>query len=277
LRVREPFEERITGALSSHRERGLSRCPRMGRELGCRRARCSRASATVITAGPPLAALAAVSGWRRWVARWVASSRGIGSAIEEARWWRRRCSCLHAASGAPVARRVGLGFHAGVSGVGEVRPLGAVACRLHGCPPLSPVGLGKGGGSLVTAGRLRAPRAAVWLLLLGAGLHDMRDPAPAPQGRALKRVGEALARDGWERKQGELPSSSVKTRACRVKVSCSVCLVWPPRPEHTPSLRCKAASLFLLFQVSGLFVGNRDVCASESCFSRKVMSEVSVS
>jgi hypothetical protein len=60
----------------------------------------------------------------------------------------------------------GLGLHAGVSGVGEACPLGAVACRLHGCPPLSPVGLGKSGGSLVTAGRLCAPRAAVWLLLL---------------------------------------------------------------------------------------------------------------
>jgi hypothetical protein len=205
LRVREPFEERITGALSSRRERGLSCCPRMGRELGRRRDRCSRAPATVITAGPPLAALAAASGWRCWVARWVASSRGIGSAIEEARWWRGRCSCLHVASGVPVARRVGLGLHAGVSGVGEARPLGAVACRLHGCLPLSPVGLGKGGGSLVTVGRLRAPRAAVWLLLLGAGLHDMRDPSPAPQGRALERVGEDSARDGWGRKQGELP------------------------------------------------------------------------
>jgi hypothetical protein len=74
-----------------------------------------------------------------------------------------------------------------------------------------------------------------------------------------------------------LPPSSVKTRACRIRLSCSVCLVRPPRPEHTPSLCCKAASLFLLFRVSGLFVGNRDVCASESCFSRKVMSEVSVS
>jgi hypothetical protein len=72
-----------------------------------------------------------------------------------------------------------------------------------------------------------------------------------------------------------LPPSSVKTRACMVKAFCSVCLLQPPRPEHTPSLCCKAASLFLLFRVSGLFVGNRDVCASESCFSRKVMSEVS--
>jgi hypothetical protein len=34
LRVREPFEERITGALSSLRERGFSCCPRMGHELG---------------------------------------------------------------------------------------------------------------------------------------------------------------------------------------------------------------------------------------------------
>jgi hypothetical protein len=34
LRVREPFEEWNTGALSSRRERGFSRCPRMGRKLG---------------------------------------------------------------------------------------------------------------------------------------------------------------------------------------------------------------------------------------------------
>ena len=127
--------------------------------------------------------MTAAPGWRCWVVRWVASSRGIGSAIEEARWWRRRCSCLHAASGAPVARRVGLGLHAGVSGVGEARPLGAVACRLHGCPPLSPVGLGKSGGSLVTAGRLRAPRAAVWLLLL------LRRPTPIEWGCLYLRRG----------------------------------------------------------------------------------------
>jgi hypothetical protein len=55
------------------------------------------------------------------------------------------------------------------------------------------------------------------------------------------------------------------------------CVSCGRRGQNTPSLCCKAASLFLLFRVSGLFVGNRDVCASESCFSRKVMSEVSVS
>jgi hypothetical protein len=50
-----------------------------------------------------------------------------------------------------------------------------------------------------------------------------------------------------------LPPSSVKTRACRIRLSCSVCLLRSPRLEHTPSLCCKAASLFLLFRVSGLF------------------------
>jgi hypothetical protein len=34
LRVRGPFEERNTGASSSCRERGFSRCPWMGRKLG---------------------------------------------------------------------------------------------------------------------------------------------------------------------------------------------------------------------------------------------------
>jgi hypothetical protein len=59
---------------------------------------------TTITAGPFLAALTVAPGWRRWVVLWVASSRGIGSAVEEARWWRKwRCSCMHEALGAPVA------------------------------------------------------------------------------------------------------------------------------------------------------------------------------
>jgi hypothetical protein len=50
-----------------------------------------------------------------------------------------------------------------------------------------------------------------------------------------------------------LPPSSAKTRACRIRVSCCVCLLRPSRPEYTPSLCCKAASPFLLFRVSGLF------------------------
>jgi hypothetical protein len=47
-------------------------------------------------------------------------------------------------------------------------------------PALSSAGLGESGGALVTAGRLHAPRAAVWLLLLWASLHDVWDPAPTP-------------------------------------------------------------------------------------------------
>jgi hypothetical protein len=53
-----------------------------------------------------------------------------------------------------------------------------------GCMPpawrsaLSPTGLGESGGMLITTGQLRAPRAAVWLLLPWASLHDAWDPAP---------------------------------------------------------------------------------------------------
>jgi hypothetical protein len=43
---------------------------------------------------------------------------------------------------------------------------------------LSLVGLGESGGMLVTAGQLRAPRAAVWLLLPWASLRDAWDLAP---------------------------------------------------------------------------------------------------
>jgi hypothetical protein len=43
---------------------------------------------------------------------------------------------------------------------------------------LSTVGFGEGGGVLVTAGQLHAPRAAVWLLLSRANLHDAWDLAP---------------------------------------------------------------------------------------------------
>jgi hypothetical protein len=56
LRVREPFEERITGASSSRHGRGLPRCPWMGRELGWRRDRYCCPPVTAITVGPFLTA-----------------------------------------------------------------------------------------------------------------------------------------------------------------------------------------------------------------------------
>jgi hypothetical protein len=49
LCMREPFEERNTGASSSRRGRGLSRCPRRGREPA------DDSTATAITVGPFLA------------------------------------------------------------------------------------------------------------------------------------------------------------------------------------------------------------------------------
>jgi hypothetical protein len=60
-----------------------------------------------------------------------------------------------------------------------------------------------------------------------------------------------------------LPPSSVKTRACRIRSSCSVCLLRPLRPEHTPSLCCKAASPFFLFRVSRLF------CRQQGCLCER--------
>jgi hypothetical protein len=126
----------------------------------------------------------------------------------------------------------------------------------------------------------RAGALGRWLAeapgVTGRAACSSRIPGEVPGPRRRPRLGRTLLKVSSMPKV-LLPPSSVKTRACRVKAFCSVCLLQPPRPEHTPSLCCKAASLFLLFRVSGLFVSNRDVCASESCFSRKVMSEVSVS
>jgi hypothetical protein len=90
LRVREPFEERNTGASSSRRGRGFSSCPRKGRELGRRLDRCFRPPATAITVGPFLAVstvapVTDVLGWHCRVMHRVTSSRGPGSAVEEAR------------------------------------------------------------------------------------------------------------------------------------------------------------------------------------------------
>jgi hypothetical protein len=52
---------------------------------------------------------------------------------------------------------------------------------------------------LITAGRLPASRAAVWLLLFPVRSHDMWDPAPTSEGgnRTLELVGGDFARDAW--------------------------------------------------------------------------------
>jgi hypothetical protein len=71
--------------------------------------------------------------------------------------------------------------------------------------------------------------------------------------------------------------SAVKIRACRIGLSCSVCFLRPLRPKHTLAVLVKLRFFSSCFEYLDFFVGNRIVCASESCFSRKVMSEVSVS
>jgi hypothetical protein len=106
----------------------------------------------------------------------------------------------------------------GVLEVGEVRSLGAVCMPPAWLPALSPVGLGQSGGPLVTAGRLHAPRTAVWLLLLWASLHDAWDPAPAPQGEDLgacwrrlspRRLGTQVGRVAFKRRVTPLKGDHV--------------------------------------------------------------------
>jgi hypothetical protein len=129
-------------------------------------------------------------------------------------------------------------------------------------------GLGSGWRPWKSVGR--GPRDSRPSRLLGP--DSRRNPWTASPSEAGSDLAEDIVNA-----EGVTAPFSVKTRACRIRLSCSVCLLRPPRPENTPSLRCKAASSFLLFRASGLSVGNKDVCVGESCFSRKVMSEVSVS
>jgi hypothetical protein len=72
--------------------------------------------------------------------------------------------------------------------------------------------------------------------------------------------------------------STVKIRACRIRLSCSVCMFYAVAEAQTHH-RCVVKLRFFSprFEYLDLFVGNRIACASESYFSRKMMSEVSVS
>jgi hypothetical protein len=75
-----------------------------------------------------------------------------------------------------------------------------------------------------------------------------------------------------------LPSSAVDVRACRIRLSCSVYMFSAAAEALTHCCRVVKLRFFSsCFEYPDSFVGNRIVCAGESCFSRKVMSEVSVS
>jgi hypothetical protein len=74
------------------------------------------------------------------------------------------------------------------------------------------------------------------------------------------------------------PPSTVDVRACRIGLSCSVCMFSAAAEAQTHCRRVVKLRFFSsCFEYPDLFVGNKIVCAGKSCFSRKVMSEVSVS
>jgi hypothetical protein len=71
------------------------------------------------------------------------------------------------------------------------------------------------------------------------------DSRRSPWAASPSDAGSDLA-EGVVDAEGATAPFSVETRAYRIRLSCSVCLLRPPRPENTPSLRCKAASPFPL-------------------------------
>jgi hypothetical protein len=72
--------------------------------------------------------------------------------------------------------------------------------------------------------------------------------------------------------------STVKVRACRTVLSCSVRMFSAAAEAQTYCRRVVKLRFFSsCSEYLDLSVGNRIVCPSESYFSRKVMSEVSVS
>jgi hypothetical protein len=190
LCMREPFEERNTGASSSRRGRGLSRCPRRGREPA------DDLTAASAHLSPPLLPA------HLWPIDHRAFSRGrlthdrcarlalLGHAqgrLESRHRFRSREGVVLAQLAvqflARSNRRAG-NITCGPRPPCWTRRIQKGASPWCSCMPpawrstLSPAGLGEDGGALVTAGQLRAPRAAVWLLLSWASSHDAWDPAP---------------------------------------------------------------------------------------------------
>jgi hypothetical protein len=84
--------------------------------------------------------------------------------------------------------------------VGEVHPLGAVACRLHGCPPFHPLVWAKVEGRLqpLDGCMLRARRFGFFRP--GPACMTRGAQPPRRRGRTLEHVGEDSAHDGWGRK-----------------------------------------------------------------------------
>jgi hypothetical protein len=126
---------------------------------------------------------------------------------------------------------------------------------------------------------------------LGSGWRPWKMGSRGPRGIRLSRLlGPDSRRRSWRRWPGRgddvvLRSGGLRTASpseARSNLAEGVVDAEgaaAPFQRQDPSPRCvvKLRLLSSCFGYLDFFVGNRDVCASESCFSRKVMSEVSVS
>jgi hypothetical protein len=186
----EPFEERNTGASSSRRGRGLSRCPRRGREPAY------DLTAAFARLPPPLlpahfwpidrCAFSLGCLTRDRCARLALLGHAQGR-LESRHQFRSREGAVLAQVAVQFLARSNR--HAGYMTCEPGPPCWTRRSQRGASPwcscmppawwsALSPAGLGEDGGALVTAGQLCAPRVAVWLLMSWASSHDAWDPAP---------------------------------------------------------------------------------------------------
>jgi hypothetical protein len=89
-------------------------------------------------------------------------------------------------------------------------------------------------------------------------------------------AGPDSAEGGNDTEGAAAPSADVRTCRTGLSVVC-VCFLRPPRPKHLYRRIIKLCFLSSCFEYQDLFVGSRIAYPSESYFSWKVMSEVSVS
>jgi hypothetical protein len=89
-------------------------------------------------------------------------------------------------------------------------------------------------------------------------------------------AGPDSAEGGNDAEGAVVPSADIRTCRTSLSVVC-VCFLRPSRPKHLYHYIIKLCFLSSCFEYQDLFVGSRIAYPSESYFSRKVMSEVSVS
>jgi hypothetical protein len=154
--------------------------------------------------------------WHCWVTRRVASSRGTDSAVEKTRHWREwRCGFLARSNRCAGYMTCGPGppcWYAGCDGA-EKGPQPWCDCMLPAWrSTFSTASFGEDGGTLITAGRLHASCAVIWLLPFRVSPHDVWDPAPTSEGEnpgtrqwrlCPRRLGVGVKRSAF--KKGSIP------------------------------------------------------------------------